>query len=113
MSEVTIAQLEAQLDNSRQARDELVRLERLLQNKDFKAIVGQEFMVEEAARYVHISCDPNLGKEDRADALFIAQSGGALKRWLAIKEMMLRQKINNIPSLESDLDAARQEENEE
>lgn len=110
MSEVNTAQLERQLDAARKAKSDLAQLERLLQNKDFKAIFGQEFFVIEAARYAQLSADPSIPTENQRDALNIAQATGHVKRWLAIKELMLRNQIGDIESLESDLDALRAEE---
>lgn len=61
---------------------------RLAENPDFKQLILKEFMVEEAARYVHTSCDPAVGAENRADALAIAQASGHLKRYLSIVVQM-------------------------
>lgn len=56
---------------------------RLYQNPDWKKLILDEFLLKECARYAQQSAHPNLDAVGRADALLIAQSAGAFKRFLS------------------------------
>jgi hypothetical protein len=79
-----VEQMEAQKDQAK----ELVELRdlaiRLSNNREFKKLIRDHWMVVEAARYVQISADPSLKAEERADARAMAQATGHLKRWLSV-----------------------------
>lgn len=82
MSDVTVAQLENQksgMELTIRVRDAAHRLQ---QNADWKLVIGEGFMLYEAARYAQESGDPALSVENRADSLALAQASGHLKRYL-------------------------------
>ena len=62
-------------------RDTLLRLS---ENKDFKRLIREEFMVRECARFVEQSVNPVLKPEERSDALAKAQAAGHLKQYLSV-----------------------------
>lgn len=108
MSQVT------QLENQLVAAKELVRRRHLALKlatiPEFKELILDEFMVKEAARYVHSSADPALKAEERADALNMAQAAGHLKRFLSVTVQMGAHSEREMPSLEAAIDEARAEE---
>lgn len=85
------------------------RVEKLLANPDFRAVILDEYCVQEAARFVHNSCDPALSAERKADALSMAQAAGHLKRWLQATQMQAEQLVERLPDLNEEIDQARAE----
>lgn len=110
MSEVFA--LEKQLEDSKEAiaRRELAL--KLYKNPEFKKLVLDEFCTTECARYAQLSADPSLGDRERADALAMAQAAGHLRRFLSVVVTMGNQAERLLPDLESEIEAARQEEGE-
>lgn len=107
MSEVK--QLEQQLSNAKALIEKRDIALRLFKNRDFRKLILDEYMVQEAARYVQCSGDPALGKEERADALLMAQSTGCLKRWLSVTVRMGNQAESEIGDLDDEIAEARAE----
>ncbi len=66
-------------------------IQRLSENSDFKKVVREEFFVNECARLIHLSADPNLKTDMRADTVAMAQSAGHFKRFLSAKISMANQ----------------------
>lgn len=110
MSEVFA--LEKQLEDSKEAiaRRELAL--KLYKNPEFKKLVLDEFCTTECARYAQLSADPSLGPTERADALAMAQAAGHLRRFLSVVVTMGNQAERLLPDLETEIEAARQEEGE-
>ena len=110
MSEVFA--LEKQLEDSKDAiaRRELAL--KLYKNPEFKKLVLDEFCTTECARYAQLSADPSLGPTERADALAMAQAAGHLRRFLSVVVTMGNQAERLLPDLETEIEAARQEEGE-
>lgn len=110
MSEVT------QLEHQLVAAKELVRRRnmalRLANIPEFKELILDDFMVKEAARYVHSSADPALKPEERSDALNMAQASGHLKRFLSVTVQMGAHAERELASLEEAIDEARSEGDE-
>ena len=106
-----------QLENQLVAAKELVRRRQLAlklsEIPEFKELILDEFMVKEAARYVHGSADPALKPEERADSLAMAQASGHLKRFLSITVQMGAYAEREMSSLEAAIDEARIEEGNE
>lgn len=109
----TVAQLEQQLDNLKAQRDVAEAIERLLKNRDFKKIFLDGFCGTEAARYVQVSCDPSISQENRADALFMAQASGAVKRFLQLNVQMWNNNKDTLVELEQAILETRQEGEDE
>jgi len=88
-------------------KDQVLKLER---NRDFRSVILEGFCVKEAATYVQLSADPNLGKSEREDALALAQASGHIKRYLEVLKAMGFSAENQLPRYEQGLLEARQEE---
>lgn len=56
---------------------------KLEKNADFQKLILDEFCEKECARFARMSGDPALSKENREDALALAQAAGHLRRWLS------------------------------
>jgi hypothetical protein len=85
---VTREGLEQQVKDNRklvQLKDAALKLNG---NREFRALIREEYLVQEAARTVQLSTDPRLNDKQRADALGMAQATGHLKRFLQITEQM-------------------------
>jgi hypothetical protein len=106
----TAAQLEAHQENLK----EFVTLRevalRLANNRDFKRLILDEYIVKEAARLVHMSADPIHTAQEQADALAMAQAAGHLKRFLRVTEMRGERAIQDIHDLDDTISEARLEE---
>lgn len=88
-------------------KDQVLKLER---NRDFRSIILEGFCVKEAATYVQLSADPNLSKNEREDALALAQASGHIKRYLQVLKTMGYSAENQLPRYEQELIEARVEE---
>ena len=102
--------LAKQIEDAKQLIEFRTRLQRLSANPDFRAIVLDEFCVQECARYAQSSADPALSERQRQDALGLAQSAGHLKRWMSVQVQMANAAEDQIPNLEAELEVARAEE---
>lgn len=109
MSEVTIEQLEDQRKNEQAVVDRRDAALRLANNRDFKKLILDGFCGTEAARYVQESGDPMLTREQREDALNMAQASGHLKRFLSYTVLFGNTAARTIKELEEALDEARGE----
>lgn len=111
MSEVehVISQLELQLSNAKQQVELRDAAQRLYKNRDFRKVVIECFMRDEAARYVQASGDPALDTQARADSLAIAQASGHLKRFLSVLVQMGNHAADQIPAINAELDTVRAE----
>lgn len=110
MSEV--ANLEKQLSDAKdlvERRDIALRLHR---NPDYKKIILDGFCLQDCARYVHESQDPNLTKEQQEDALRIAQASGHFRRYMSVIIQLGNQAEGQIPSIEEALHELRSEQGE-
>lgn len=108
MSEVQ--RLQKQIEGNKQAIELAAAYERLSKNRDFKKLVLEQFMVQECARYVQVSCDPNLDAGSRADALGLAQAAGHLKRYFAVVCKIGEHAASEVVELEAAIVEAEQEE---
>ena len=102
-----VSDLEQQLKNAKVLVAQRALALKLSKNPDFRKLILEEFMVNEAARYVAVSCDPSLNAVQRADALALAQAGGHLKRWLSVQMQMGYTAENDIPRINEAIDDAR------
>lgn len=104
-----ILQLEHHLKGLKESKEISEGLNRLLKNRDFRKIILEGFCLNEVARYMAVSTDPDLGPAERADALLFAQSGGVLKRWLNKCAQMAQRDADSIPACEQALEELRAE----
>lgn len=105
--QVTIEQLELQLESSKEQVALRDAAQRLWANRDFKKVILEAFMVKECARYAQTSADPALDLQSRADALALAQASGHLKRFLSVVIQMGNSAESQIGPIEDALDEDR------
>lgn len=113
MSDVTINQLEGQLEEMKRRiarRDEALQLGN---NPLFRKLILEEFCTQECARYAQASADPALSAEARADSLAIAQAAGHLRRYMSVIMTMGNQAEATMDRMEAEIEAARAEDAEE
>lgn len=104
-----IEALEQQLKDAKElvARRDLAL--RLGQNRDFRKLILEDFIITEASRLVAQSADPVLSAKEQQDALNMAQAGGHLKRYLSMMVMMGNSAESSIPDIEQALIEVRSE----
>lgn len=98
-------ELQAQLEMSKELVAVKDAINRLYYNKDFQRVVNDLFFKEECSRYAQASGDARLSKEQREDALAMAQSAGHLKRWLSLQCQMGITAENDIVVIKEQLEA--------
>lgn len=102
------------LENQLQEALELIKLrdraKRLVNNKDFKEIIENQFCLLECARLAQASADPNLSAQDRELALSMAQAAGHLRRFLQAIFLKAAQAERDLEELRANIEAARYEE---
>lgn len=106
----SVAQLEQQKADYRELMAQRDMALRLKKNRDFNKLVLEEYMVQETARYVGLSADPNLTPEQRADALSMAQASGHFKRWLNVICQMGDKAEHDMEEIDENIEQARIEE---
>lgn len=87
-----IAQVEALIETR-------ARIQRLTSNSDFKSLINQRYIVEEAASFAAAAGDSALTPEQRSDALQMALAPGHLKRWLSVQIQMANKAEDDLPQL--------------
>ncbi|MCF8861594.1 putative structural protein [Agrobacterium phage OLIVR2] len=85
----------------------------LLRNPDFQKIIMQEYIIDAAANFVASSGDPLLTKEQREDALAMAQAPGHLKRWLQITQTKADNLRDRLPEIDEEIEHLRAETEED
>lgn len=80
---------------------------RLSANPDFRDLFINGFFRDEAARLVHMSSDPNVSLQDRADALAMAQGAGHTKRYLSVIVQQGYLAERDLPAMRASLDELR------
>lgn len=102
------------LENQLQEAQELIKLrdraKRLVNNRDFKEIIENQFCLIECARLAQASADPNLSTQDRELALSMAQAAGHLRRFLQAIFRKAAQAEKDLEELRANIEAARYEE---
>jgi replication-associated recombination protein RarA len=106
----TVAELEQQKVDFNAAIEKRKVLQRLMNNRDFKKLILEDFCVQECARYAQASADPNLSANERADALALAQSAGHIRRYLNVLDIMGNAAENQMQRLDDAIEDARLDE---
>ena len=107
MSEITEQHLNDHRSDLQKVKDRAKALERLNLNPDFKTIVIDGFLKEDAARFVQLSVDLELTDEQRKDALGTAQASGYFKKYLHYIGLMGRQADSQIDQVDRELETIR------
>ena len=101
MSELTqhLNGLEYQKERAEKEIEFSIKIERLLQNPDFREVIIDNYCSKAAAIFVHQSADPALTEKQQKDALSMAQSAGHLLRWFQVNGQqaeLLKERIKEI-----------------
>lgn len=112
MSEA-IEGLEKQLADAKHLIEQRRLAQKLSENYEFRKLILDEFCTTEAARLVHMSADPAMDAQQRADALSMAQAGGHLRRYLSMMIQMANVAERDVPNIEAELAEVRSMEAEE
>lgn len=102
-----ILNLETQIERAEAVVAQRDMVDKLANNREFKKLIVEAFMKDECARLTHMSTDPNLSLQDRADALASAQAAGYLKRWLNALVTMGNMAERDIPEARATLEELR------
>lgn len=105
----SVSELENQLEGTKAHIERRKMALRLKNNRDFKKLILEEFCIQECARYVHTSADPNIAANERSDALAIAQAAGHLRRYLHAVDLIGMRAENEARAIEEALDEFRAE----
>lgn len=108
----TRAELEQQVKDNRKLVQLKDMVQRLSGNRDFKALIHDEYLEKEAARLVQLSADPRLDATQRADALAMAQATGHFKRFLSVTVQIGFAAEKDITDCEEQMVEIEQEEAE-
>ena len=111
MSEVTlqIQALEKHIQEQKHLAEMADIAVRLNDNPDFRKLILDGFCLNEAARYAQESGDPMLTKDQRQDALNMAQASGHLKRFLSVTILMGNAADTSIVDAQRQIEALRAE----
>jgi hypothetical protein len=104
--ELELEALERDIDASKKRIAFAERVTRLLENPDFRAVIMEEYIVQEAARLVQQSVSPALNESQRKDSLSMAQATGHLKQWLQVTQTVadtLRDRLGEMDSTVEEL----------
>lgn len=106
----TIAELE-EMKTERQAQIERGKMaQRLANNRDFKKLMLEEFLIQDTARLAHICTDPRMTREQRDDALEMVKASGHLKRFLEMTNQMALNAARECEQIDTEIELMRQEE---
>lgn len=105
-----IQELVQEIAKAKVAAEQLVKMERLKANPDFRDLIVQGFIVDECARHARLSVDVDMSEEDRKDALGFAQAAGYLQRWIEVFCKMATTASDDIADMENTLAEMRAEE---
>lgn len=107
---MSVQALENQLKQAEEALNRRAQLQRLMRNRDFKALIMDYFCKEAAAHYAQESADPALNDRQREDALALAQAPGHLRRFLAVIEQQGNHAEAMIPQIKDTIIEVQNEE---
>jgi uncharacterized protein (UPF0147 family) len=110
MSQNEIEQIELSINEARKMVERGRMAEELSMNSAFKKLVLDGYFVEEAARLVHLSSDPNLPENIRNVVTRDMAGPGAFKRYLSALVQMGHMAAQEISDAQHTLDEIRQDE---
>ena len=110
--EPTIAEIEAQKEDLKKLvefRDQILKLSA---NHEFRKVIQDGFLRDEAARSARMAGDPNIDANARASLIEMALSAGHLQRFLSANIQMGNVAENQLKQADELLDEMRAEEAE-
>lgn len=87
-------------------------LERLMRNRDFKKVIQDGFLKDNAARSVKISTNIRMSQEQREAALATAQAAGYLEQYMESILQLHAKAENDIKAIDEALLEIRNEDEE-
>lgn len=105
-----LLQLEHQLEDAKILAARRLAALRLAENRDFRDLILEDYLVKEAARCIQAAGDDKLTPQQRADLVEMGKATGYLKRFLHAITTMGGTAENDIPALEEAIAEARLEE---
>lgn len=88
-------------------------LERLMRNRDFKKVIQDGFLKDNAARSVKISTNIRMSLEQREAALATAQAAGYFEQYIESILQLHAKAKNEIKAIDEELLAIRNEDEED
>lgn len=110
MSQNQIEQIEISITEARKMVERGKMAEKLQSNRAFKELVSEGYFVEEAARLVHLSSDPNLQPNLREAVLRDMNGPGAFRRYLMTIVQMGKVAETEIAEAQEMIEEIREEE---
>lgn len=107
-----LLQLEKQLEDAKTLALRREAALRLAENRDFRDLILDDYLVKEAARCIQASGDPLLDTKIREDMVEMAKATGYLKRFMLAITTMGGTAENDIPAIEEAIAEARLEEDQ-
>jgi hypothetical protein len=105
-----IHEVELHIEDAQRLVDRRDAIHRLHANPDFRLVIEQGYLRDEAVRQVHLSVSENANEETRKASLDAARSGGYLKQFLSAAIRMGDTAESSIKSHRELLDEMRAEE---
>lgn len=112
MSFEQIQQLELSIEEAKEVIKFGKRIDNLMKNKDFIAVIEQGYLTEEVLRLSLAFANPNL-REDRDEIGRDIHACGSLKAYLANKRMHAQQMASELEYHMTTLEELREEEGDQ
>jgi hypothetical protein len=108
-----VAQFEQQLSDAKSLVERRDMALKLRNNREFKKLILDDYLVQEAARLVTAAGDPLLDEKKQRDCMEMAKGAGHLKRYLQVIITMGDTAADDIPQIEENLAELRAENDAE
>lgn len=110
MSDVTVGDMQARIEQLKGVVEKADLALKLEKNREFKKLILDGFCLEDCARYAQLSADPSLTEEQRQDAMALSQASGHLRRYLSVTVKMGAQARKDIEEMGQEIETMRAEE---
>lgn len=101
-----------ELEKQRKDCEDLVKLRddimKLYKNSTFRKVILDQYCVKECARYIGVSGDPAISKDDRDLALEMGKAGQHLLRWLEVSVTMGNHAESQLPEIDKAIEEEEQ-----
>jgi len=81
--------------------------QKLQASREWQLLMEKGFMQQDCVHYIHASVDTAILKEQREEAMKMAQASGYLKKFLEVVEAQGRYAENRLTELEQAIEEAR------
>lgn len=107
-----IQALEAQKIDEQKLVDLRDAILRLSGNHDFRKVINEGFLRDEAARSIRMAGEPTLSAQEKTALIEMALAAGHLQRYLSANVQMGNMAENNIHQIDGQLEELRAEGDE-